>query len=123
MNRSVILGGGLIGLLLTVGIIILLVRTYTIPSVEKASTAKDQAWNTQKRSEISLIQQQLAFYRQVKGRYPEGLDEMVPEYLNRSPVDPVSGELYVYSTTGSSYKLCFEKEPKGSGQECVESKN
>jgi hypothetical protein len=44
-------------------------------------------------------------YRGVKGQLPVSLSELVPAYLAVSPVDPASGEPYLYARMGDAVSL------------------
>lgn len=47
----------------------------------------------------------LKLHRSEKGSYPETLEELVPEYLNAVPVDPVTGEAFYYRRTEKGFEL------------------
>jgi hypothetical protein len=45
-------------------------------------------------------------YQAGKGHKPTGLKQLVPEYLQRVPLDPFSGRHTVYRLEGSNWLLC-----------------
>ncbi len=56
--------------------------------------------------QIDLAKVAIALERyQKRGRYPDALDALVPEYLSEVPIDQFSGEELVYSSSGGDYLL------------------
>lgn len=47
----------------------------------------------------------LKLYRAEHGQYPGSLDQLVPEYLEKLPVSPISGKPLVYQSDGKSFTL------------------
>ena len=47
----------------------------------------------------------LELYRIEHGNYPSKLDELVPTYLQRIPLEPLEGRAYAYAMVGATYKL------------------
>lgn len=47
----------------------------------------------------------LESYRRDLGRYPDRLEELVPKYMARLPLDPIEGKLYPYENLGDDVKL------------------
>jgi len=54
------------------------------------------------RTELSKMRKAIARYKQDHGRNPHSLEELVPQYLHRVPVDPVTHQ--------SNWKLDTEEE-------------
>ncbi len=46
-----------------------------------------------------------------RGAYPATLDELVPAYLSRVPVDPYTGRAPEYKTAGTGFKLTVAPPP------------
>jgi hypothetical protein len=53
-------------------------------------------------------------YRLDRGNYPEELSAVVPEYLTRLPIDPVTGRPPAYARSGAGFTLKAEPIRKGS---------
>jgi hypothetical protein len=47
----------------------------------------------------------LESYRRDQGRYPDRLEELVPKYMTRLPLDPIEGKPYPYENLGDDVKL------------------
>jgi len=47
----------------------------------------------------------LESYRRDQGRYPDRLEDLVPKYMARLPLDPVEGKPYSYENLGDDVKL------------------
>ena len=47
----------------------------------------------------------LESYRRDQGCYPDQLEELVPKYMSRLPLDPIEGKLYPYENLGEDVKL------------------
>jgi len=47
----------------------------------------------------------LESYRRDQGRYPDRLEELVPKYMARLPLDPIEGKLYPYENLGDDVRL------------------
>lgn len=58
-----------------------------------------------------LIELALLAFRLDHGEYPEELAELVPEYLEKMPLDPYSGREFVYHSTGVKYPLVLSDVP------------
>ena len=69
--------------------------------------------------EEKLLRLQLAVvsYIAAKGTPPHSLDELVPEYLDRVPEDPATGQRYAYTRTGNKYFI--GQQTKVSSQDSV----
>lgn len=50
------------------------------------------------RDALSVIRTSIENFRQDKNRYPSSLEELVPNYLRRIPVDPISGSPWRVTT-------------------------
>jgi len=47
----------------------------------------------------------LESYRRDQGRYPDRLEELVPKYMARLPLDPIEGKPYPYENLGDDVRL------------------
>ena len=72
-----------------------------------------------KNIDLLTIQFPLSLYYSDNGRYPEGLEDLVPKYTESLPQPFTSSFTYTYtlSNEGKSYTLCVVKETKE--KECV----
>jgi len=51
-------------------------------------------------------------YKAARGEYPETLDALQPDWLERLPLDPYEGKPYIYTREGAEYRLsCAWKSP------------
>lgn len=83
-------------------------------------------FDAQKVNDLQNIQSQIVYYWQAKQKLPEKIDDL-NNSLNYGPVpvDPQSGESYVYQAVGAlSFKLCasFNAESRGSQNVYYESR-
>jgi type II secretory pathway pseudopilin PulG len=74
-----------------------------IPPLSASLQAEDRAVMTFQLTEVALA---LAGYRVDHGRYPERLEQLVPEYLDTVPPDLFTGDALRYQTSGQDY-LCY----------------
>ncbi len=58
-----------------------------------------------------LVKLALLAYRLDHEEYPEELAELIPEYLEKMPLDPYSGREFVYHFAGLKYPLVFSIVP------------
>lgn len=58
-----------------------------------------------------LIELALLAFRLDHGEFPEELAGLVPEYLEKMPLDPYSGREFVYHSTGLKYPLVLSDVP------------
>lgn len=56
------------------------------------------------------IQLALSDYSIKNSGYPETLSELVPEYFEKTPINPDTGEAYEYKISGDSYELLFDND-------------
>lgn len=94
----------------TVGIMIgeILVGLLT-PAVLKAQTAHDKAEQMQRNVRLAFA---LAVYESEHGRYPEHLNQLVPEYLTALPKDLFSDKPMIYRPKEDGY-LLYSVGPNG----------
>lgn len=52
-----------------------------------------------------MVRATLELYRAERGKYPESLDGLVPEYLGKAPVNPLTGKALEYRRDGEGYQL------------------
>ncbi|MDO8570481.1 MAG: type II secretion system protein [Candidatus Daviesbacteria bacterium] len=70
--------------------------------------------------DLQGIKQALELYRSDNGNYPDDVlptgspdyipDDIITEYLNVWPSDPVSGQFYAYAKTATGFVVCAKKE-------------
>jgi hypothetical protein len=73
-----------------------------LPALNAAIEAEDRQ-NTA--LELTRLAAALALYRAAHGAYPESLDELVPDIIERLPVDVLSGKPFVYKRSEEGYLL------------------
>ncbi len=66
--------------------------------------------NSETRRRALLLEIALLAYRLDHEEYPETLDELVPEYLAKMPMDPYSGVEFEYRVEGLEYPLLYRKD-------------
>jgi len=66
----------------------------------------------QRKADLIEIKLGATLYFDGNGIYPASLQEMVPEYIDEAPVDPVTGEEYNYTmyAEGADYEVCTTLE-------------
>ena len=66
-------------------------------------------------SEVSLLLGRtgvaLKLYRSLEGKYPATLAELVPKYLDETPVSPLSDIPLIYQTDGNDFTLSITVQP------------
>ncbi len=67
------------------------------------------------RKDTLKVQLALADFRSKKGKYPNKLNELIPEYFDSLPKDPSSGQELAYTLTNGRYKLGSGKKSGSSG--------
>jgi hypothetical protein len=106
LRESLLHKGDLAGLLVGDGsrrgeVIGDLLACLVVPAAKIVSAA-DQA--RQRRDNV-LVAFALAAYQRDHGRYPQGLQALVPRYLPQVPLDSFSGKPLVYRPSGNGYLL------------------
>lgn len=94
---------------LVVAVVIIILASVAIYLYQQGST---EHYKPPKESEVSPDQQAAAdlmtiskaveAYNSLNLKYPEKLEELVPDFLARVPAEPGSGRAYVYKTDGTS---------------------
>lgn len=74
----------------------------TVPRVDDVLKLYYQRWLE---FDLVLTAMKLDLCRASRGAYPETLEELVPEYLERVPVDPLDGKALIYSNLGDDFDL------------------
>lgn len=95
---------GLIGIILIFLIPIIIISSFGA-AIKKARDAQREAMAAQIRAALEM------YYLEFE-RYPASLDELVPQYLPRPLLDPLTKEPYQYhlQENGQNYKLCIQLE-------------
>ena len=66
------------------------------------------------RQRLAIVLNQIIFalktYRAENGKYPDSLNALVPNYLDRIPPNPLKGEEFDYSSDGENFILLYNKE-------------
>lgn len=71
------------------------------PPVIKASSAKAQVL-----SDLTALSQAVEGYHAKNLRYPERLEQLEPEFMDRIPLEPVTGKTYIYESDGfNKYRI------------------
>jgi hypothetical protein len=55
------------------------------------------------RKEDAQLAIALRLFRIKNGHYPAALSELVPEFLNKLPIDPFSGKDFIYRVEGNGF--------------------
>ncbi len=82
------------------GVVILLgaaYATYTIRMEKQAHFARAAALQ----DNLEAMRKAIAAFRQKEGRYPHSLDELVPNYIRKIPLDPVTHDPWRVTTEES----------------------
>ncbi len=74
----------------------------TAPGMIRAGTTWYQKWA---QFDNLLIAIALELYRNDHGQYPDRLEQLVPDYMDRLPRDPFNGKPYLYKNLGSEFSL------------------
>ena len=101
---------GIFGVLVVPAILVAIVLVSLNP-LKQISKARD----VQRRASLDYLYQALEFYYIENGKYPESLDQLVPEQISQLPTDPKTEEVYYayeLKESGQNYLLCvdFEKQ-------------
>jgi len=97
-----------IGILGTLLIPIMLFSTVFL----NLNSAREKARDARRRADVTHIQLGLEIYYDKNNQYPFSLDELSPNYLLNTPVDPSTGQSYQYQLDQDSedYTLCTQFE-------------
>ncbi len=98
-------GFSLIELLIVIAIIGILVATITVSFSDSRATARD----AQRQSDLREIQIAIENYKRAEGQYPAQLSALTPRYIVEMPLDPATGEEYLYGTNGDVFKLMSQE--------------
>ncbi len=79
-----------------------------VPAPAPPPTPRDRDWERYRH--IDSLRIALATYQHDKKKYPDTLDQLVPDYLSRIPVDPQTGKPYEYSGGQTDFRLSFSLE-------------
>jgi hypothetical protein len=82
-----------------------------LPGLWRAIDSGDQYNSVLGVTEIGVA---LRRYRLDRGSYPDELSAVVPEYLTRVPIDPVTGRPPAYARSGAGFTLKAEPIRKDS---------
>jgi prepilin-type N-terminal cleavage/methylation domain-containing protein len=96
----------LIEILVAVSIIAVL----SLIAIAAGMSAKANARDNQRLSDLKLIQIKLESFRDEKGAYPAKLEQLKSEFISQMPIDPVTKLEYRYAGTtleGSVAKTCL----------------
>ncbi|GEM_PF-2843211 len=76
------------------------------------ATGQESANNAKRETDIRQIQTELEMYFSQHDKYPPSLNELVPQYLPKMPVDPSTNQPYQYQVqqNGMDYKMCAQLE-------------
>lgn len=85
----------------------LTVLTTNLPSLIKAGSRFYQHWANY--DALNLATALEAWHRD-QGRYPDRLEQLVPKYLAKLPLEPVGGQPYAYANLGAEFRLSYPVE-------------
>lgn len=84
------------------------------------NSAREKGRDARRQADLSQIRVGLELYYDEHGSYPFSLNELSPQYLPTTPVDPKTNIPYQYQRQGDSdYQVCTQLEAKT--QKCVSS--
>ena len=65
------------------------------------------------RQRLAIVLNQIIFalktYRAENGKYPDSLNALVPNYLDKVPLHPLKGEEFIYNSDGKNFILIYDK--------------
>ena len=79
------------------GVVILLGSAYATLTIRREKIAHFQR-ATALKDNLSVMRKAIRDFHAQEGRYPRSLQELVPKYLRRIPVDPVTREAWRLTT-------------------------
>lgn len=96
-------GFTLIELLVVIGIISIMAATVFVFLGAARAKGRDAA----RKGDLRTIQNIIAAYADSEGVYPQTLRELVPQYTNKIPTDPQTGNIYSYAASedGNYYEV------------------
>lgn len=97
------------------GIVGVLVLPATI-MLASLNGARGKAYDARRNADIKQIRWALVLYQDKSGGiFPDSLDVLIPEYLEKAPTDPKTNMPYPYQATsgGRDYKICAQLEKGG----------
>ncbi len=95
-------------------IVFILYKLYFKPNKDSAGVAKSSIHKAKTAvfdTDLVSIRQAISMFYNEKGRLPETLKELTPQYLRYVPVDPW-GQEYKYEKEENSYKIISAGEDK-----------
>ncbi|RME59985.1 MAG: hypothetical protein D6780_04200 [Candidatus Dadabacteria bacterium] len=82
-------------------------------AIEQALAKTELSPNEKARRKAQLlIQQSVLDYRSRYGKFPESLNELIPEYFSRLPTDPLTGKPFKYLLTKNSFRVILPDAPE-----------
>lgn len=104
---------GLIILVIVIGIII---SNLVGPGIYTGDSRDQEREDVYAKLKIALERYHDKYYR-----YPDSINELLPNYINYIPLDPKSNKPYGYTVQegGKSYLLCIIYETKSQSEGCV----
>lgn len=90
------------------------------PTPDLSTPAKRDAV---RKAELAEIEQALIEYKDAKGQYPSTLNELVPDYLDALPTDPLAPKyVYRYQKIGAGYRVTCYLETKNDPDDAKDGK-
>ncbi len=80
-------------------------KTEVFDPSKKLHSLENGAYKQRKTIVIAQIASALKLYRVEKGFYPESLEKLVPQYLEKLPLNPNVGKDFIYKTDGINFEL------------------
>lgn len=87
-------------LAIVIGVVILLGAAYATHTIRQEKIAHFQRAAALK-DNLSAMRKAIAAFHGKEGRYPRSLDELVPNYIRRIPLDPVTHDPWLLTTEES----------------------
>ena len=87
-------------LAIVIGVVILLGAAYATHTIRQEKLAHFQRAAALK-DNLQAMRKAIAAFHEKEGRYPRSLEELVPNYLRRIPVDPVTRDPWLLTTEES----------------------
>ncbi|MCL4397480.1 type II secretion system GspH family protein [Patescibacteria group bacterium] len=102
-------------------VVIVVISILATIGVVSFTRVQKQARDSKRKSELTAIQTALLAFFTERRAYPDGLSELVPDYISSVPAAPKGATgtnldyTYVVDSTHFKYALCVDLETAGAG--------
>ncbi len=79
---------------------------------EQLSTARSKSRDTKRIADLNMLRVGAELYYDDNEFYPLTISELVPGYIFRMPIDPLTNQSYKYAVSGTKYQFSAELERK-----------